>query len=355
MRSGRTRSGGGAVLLAAWLAGACSSLEVPAAQTAAASAPPSLTGLELFVPANAEAIVSVDYARLRARGFARLFADAAPDAAALQRLRDQRGFSEADDVDRALTVTFPGGGGAGPQAPTTLEMYEGRFEPSLVKSAFTRRHDASALNGATGAVYVAADGDRALSLPDDHLVLAGPPDSVRAALDCRARDGACLSQQTWDAQLRTALDRSWGSQTQPQLEVRVRVGEDMRERLRNELGDGDRLLWFGLRVSAGRGLDVLLVARARDKREATDFAERLGGMAAELGRRPLASALGLGAALEGVRVGASGDQVEATLHLDPRDWSALERRLEVIAAAVRDARAKDQGGTPSPDRPSGGP
>lgn len=151
------------------------------------AAPPTVNELLRYVPADAQVVMAVDAAALRAHPLIQAWilehqAGWTGVDSDLQRFLGDAGLDPLRDVD--LMVVAAGTRQGGGQA---LALFAGRYDPTSLGAAVVARGGRSeTVNGVP--LYLAADGkadDAALALPSADLVIAGDEAAVRAALATR--------------------------------------------------------------------------------------------------------------------------------------------------------------------------
>jgi hypothetical protein len=151
------------------------------------AAPPTVNDLLRYVPADAQVVMALDTAALRAHPLTQAWilehqAGWTGVDSDLQRFLSDAGLDPLRDVDLMVVAasTTQGGGHA-------LALFAGRYDPSSLGAAVVARGGRTeTVNGV--ALYLAAKGkadDAALALPSAELVIAGDESAVRAALATR--------------------------------------------------------------------------------------------------------------------------------------------------------------------------
>jgi hypothetical protein len=299
--------------LALW---ACATPDLPKPPAELGRTAPEDGELLAVVPGDAELLASLDIEALRASPWTRSLL-----AAGRERTARARGFDELADVDRLLLVRLPGD-----VHGISLSIAQGRFDRDRVRAALA---DGRPLASASfrGCV-IWTSGKEATAFLTDRTLLSGALGSVRAAIDAsygRARD---LRSQPWLAELR----RRYGKDLPPApFELAVRVTDDMRALLGEELAEAATLERLGARLELDKRLDLAVVGATTTAPQATALIARLGDELRDLKERPSVSALGFGPLLAGVELAVNGPRVAAELRLDPRHRDEIAARLATVA------------------------
>lgn len=149
----------------------------------ALAAPPTTTELLRWVPVDAQAVMAVDAAALRAHPFVQAWlvehqAGWTGIDGDLHRFLRDAGLDPLRDVDLMVVAANAQG-----QESHALAVFAGRYDPSSLGAALAARGAVpEKLNGAT--LYLAKDahGGGAVALPSAELLIAGDEAAVRAAL-----------------------------------------------------------------------------------------------------------------------------------------------------------------------------
>lgn len=289
--------------------------------------------LASMVPAAAEVMMLVDVAQLRGSHWTRA---AVQGRSADERARhtQMRGFDEIADVDRLLVARL----GAADDGPS-LSIAHGRFDRERLEQAF-RAGGTLRISSHRGRSLLVRGADEAMVLLSDRTLVSGPTAVVRGAVDCAFGRARALRDEAWWADLRAALIEGRGrSARPPAFEVGVRVGDAMRARLREEIGEGEVLERVAARVDLGEALDLAVVGVTTGRRESQALVARLRDLVRTLRGRPSVVNLGLAPLLERMRLDAHGARVIAQLHLTDNQREEIAARLASVAEALRPAVA----------------
>jgi hypothetical protein len=317
------------LLLAAALL-SCATPDLPNVPTPVRETPED-GDLLAVVPGEAEVLVSLDIEALRGSPWTRSVIAAGLEG------RGKRGYDEIADVDRLLLVRLP----ADTQG-ISLSIAQGRFDRERVRAGFAtgRTVSTSSFRGCT--IWTA--GDETTAFLTDRTLLSGALASVRGAIDAaygRARD---MRSQPWLGEVR----RRFGKDLPPAaLELAMRLSDEMRARLRDELVEAEGLERLGARLELGKRLDLAVVGSTGTGPQAEALIARLSSELRDLQARPSLVALGFGRMLAGVQLAVKGPRVAAELRLEGRDRDEIARRLSSVARLLAQARTgNDKRGTP---------
>jgi len=302
---------------------ACATPDLPNAPKSVGREAPEDGDLLAVVPAEAEVLVSLDIEALRASRWTRSVI-----AAGVEGAKRARGFDEIADVDRLLLVRLP----ADTQG-ISLSIAQGRFDRERLRAAFAQGRNPTS-DSFRGCTIWTAGGESA-ALLTDRTLLSGALVSVRAAIDAsygRARD---MRSQTWLGELR----RRFGRDLPPAaVELAVKVSDEMRARLAQEMVEAEGLERVGARLELGKRLELAVVGATATKQQASALIARAGEALRDLQTRPSLVALGFGRVLAGVQLAVQGPRVAAELRLEERDRDEIARRLSSVARLLAQAR-----------------
>lgn len=302
---------------------ACATPDLPHAPAAPGRESPEDGDLLAVVPAEAEVLVSMDIEALRASKWTRSVI-----AAGVEGARRARGFDQVADVDRLLMVRLP----ADTQG-LSLSIAQGRFDRERVRTAFAEGRTLTS-DSFRGCAIWTAGGESAAFLTDRTL-LSGALASVRAAIDASHGKARDMRSQAWLGDLR----RRFGRDLPPAaIELAVKVSDDMRARLGEELVEAEGLERVGARLELGKRLDLAVVGATTTKQQANALIVRAGEALRELQTRPSLVALGFGRVLNRVQLAVQGPRVAAELRLEERDRDEIARRLSTVAKLLAQAR-----------------
>lgn len=312
--------------LAGLLAACAGPLAPPPPASPAAAERADDRELWTLAPADAAVLLWVDLAQVRASRWTR---DALASASPSERQRriDERGFDDAVDVDLLLLARS----GDMPEGES-LVAWQGRFDRTQVTAAFRRRFPEAA--PLPGVPLGLVGGAEAVAFLTDRTVLTGPAAAVRAAIACGFGRARGASDQDWLSELRSALVEGRGTGPRAALEVAVRLDDEMRMKVQEELGDGEALERFGARLELGEALALEGVGLLASPNAAAALSRRIESAVGELRRRPSVAAIGLASVLDGLRIGARGSRVTADVHLSEAQREEIAERLAAIAQAL---------------------
>ncbi len=303
---------------------ACAPAVGPPAPLPATRERPADDDLVAVVPADAEALLFVDLAQLRASRWTR-------EALAVPRKSDVApGLGELEPADRLVVARLASTGES-----ASLTVAQGRFERDRVVTAFRRGRARAVVSDFRGC-DVWADGNEALAFLTARTLLSGPVAAVRGAVDASFGRAPSARGQRWLADVESALTQERGaaarSAARPSaVNLAAVVTEPMRARLRQELAESQGLERLGVRVNLGETLDVEAVGVARSRKDAANLAARIDGEMRGLRGRISLAALGLGPVLDGARVTARGPVVRGTLRLNETQRETIAQRLALLA------------------------
>jgi hypothetical protein len=325
------------------LAAGCAPLPPPSPAPPAAPRPAPGDALLALVPAPAEAVLSVDVARLRASAWAKpVLAWAAEREKAGEGGPGARGFDEMADVDTWLFARV----GSAAAGVGTLELARGRFQGKRVLEAFAVRRPESRTTSFAG-LPGAADAEQALALLDARTLAFGPPALVRAAA---ARGGAGgAAHHPWLASVRGALDDEAGQGGRlAVVELAFVVQPDARNELAEVLGTPSELHLerVGGRLFLDRQARGVLVGVASQAREAQALAEQLHQNFRELSERKSVRALALAPVLRRATATARGSRVVLELAITEDERTVVSDKLAAVAALL--ARPPEPPPPPAP-------
>jgi hypothetical protein len=307
----------GAVVLAA-----CATPDLPAKPPVVGREAPEDGDLLAVVPGEAEVVVVLDVAALRASPWTRPVI-----AAAAEEPGRRRGFDAVTDVDRLILARLPTD-----VRGISLSVARGRFDRARVRDSFGQGRAVSTNNFRGCTVW--SVGDQATAFLTDRTLLSGALPSVRAAIDAAYGRGRDLRGEAWVDELRA---RFGNKLPPPAVELAMRMSDPIRELLRDELPEAGGLERVGARLELGQGLDLAVVGSTADRHQAAALIASLGVSLRELRARPSLVALGLAPVLAAVQLAVQGPRVAAELRLRERDRDELARRLSAVARLLTEA------------------
>jgi hypothetical protein len=313
-------------LVAVALLGCAATLPPPPVPALEARQAPEDADLEAVVPTDAEVMLTLDLAALRVSPWTR----SVVAAGGAEGGGSPRGFDPVADVDRLVLVRLPADA-----TGISLSIARGRFDRAKVKAALGAGGQAVTTSAFRGCTLWISGGE-ATAFLTDRTLLTGALASVRAAIDTaygRARD---IRGQAWLAEVR----RRFGQELPPAAaELAVRVSDEMRDRLRDEMVEAGGLETLAARVELGKRLDIAVVGATGTRQQANALIARVGATLRDLQTRPSLVALGFGPVLAGVQLAVQGPRVAAELRLRERDRDQIALRLSAVARLVAQARA----------------
>jgi hypothetical protein len=284
-----------------------------------------------MIPAEADLVLWVDMARLRASPWTRdSFAAVAGERAAAA-------DSEIDlirGVDRVVFAKVPAF-----RDGASLLVAQGKIDRERMSRAFAK-------GGATEtASYRGAQlltrGEEALAFVGPRTVVSGLTAATRAALDCNFGVARAVESETWFARMRRDLGhgRAPGSGV---AALYVLLQPATREALLREMGEGGSLEEFGARIDLGADLDVTAIGVVRSDSEARDLAARLTERLRDARTRPIVDAFGFASVLDGIRLAAKATQVTGELHISERERADIAQRMAKVAQTMATLRKREE-------------
>ncbi len=309
----------------------------PSAVSAATRTAADDDDLWALAPAEAELLVWADMAQLRESAWTKA-ALGKTDSEERAARAAARGFDEVDDVDRLLYATVP------PlREGASILVAQGRMDRERLSAAFRRQHPQTTASDYRG-VGVLAEAEEAIAFLTQRTVLSGPLVAVRAAIDCGFGLARSAANESWLSALQAMLREGRGpSRRLPAMAAAVRVSPTMRGQLEAEMGEGGTLEQVGARLDLGRDLDVAMVGLVPTHQQATDLAARVSAVLREQRNRPLVLILGLQPILDGVRLAARENRVEARLSIPEDQRAEIADRMALVAQQIARRRASIAG------------
>jgi hypothetical protein len=302
------------------------------APSGASSRPPldenDLVGM---IPAEADLVLWVDLAKLRASPWTRdSFAAVAREGAAAA-------DSDIDlirGVDRVVFAKVPAF-----RDGASLLVAEGRIERERMRRAFAQAGatETASYRGA----HLLTRGDEALAFVGQRTVVSGLTVAVRAALDCNFGVARAVESESWFARMRNELGRSRAPGARVAA-LYVLLQPATREALLREMGEGGSLEEFGARVDLGADLDVTAIGVVRGDREARDLAGRLTERLRDARTRPIVEAFGFGNVLDGIRLEANAARVTGVVHISERERADIAQRMARVAETLATLRKREE-------------
>ena len=307
------------------LLGACA--ESTAAPGAASVPRPVLDEDDLWamIPAEADLVLWVDMAKLRASPWTReSFTKVAGDANAAE-----AGFDQIRDVDRLVFAKVPS-----LRDSASVLVAQGKIDRDRMAKAFAQAGGASEKSVYRGA-EVFLRGEEALAFVGKRTVVSGLTVAVRAAIDCNFGVARALETESWFQRMQTDLLRGKDAASLVTA-LYVRLQPATREALMREMGEGATLEDFAARIDLGDELDVSTIGVVRTEAEARDLAGRLAERIRDASVRPIVAAFGFASVLNSVHFQAKENRVHGTLHISQKERAEIAERM----AAVADLMAK---------------
>jgi hypothetical protein len=307
------------------LLGACA--ESTAAPGAASVPRPVLDEDDLWamIPAEADLVLWVDMAKLRASPWTReSFTKVAGDANAAE-----AGFDQIRDVDRLVFAKVPS-----LRDSASVLVAQGKIDRDRMAKAFAQAGGASEKSVYRGA-EVFLRGEEALAFVGKRTVVSGLTVAVRAAIDCNFGVARALETESWFQRMQTDLLRGKDAASLVTA-LYVRLQPATREALMREMGEGATLEDFAARIDLGDELDVSTIGVVRTEAEARDLAGRLTERIRDASVRPIVAAFGFASVLDSVHFRAKENRVHGTLHISQKERAEIAERM----AAVADLMAK---------------
>lgn len=293
-----------------------------AAQRREEPAPPSVVDEDLvaLLPSGAEAVIDIDVAQLRrwppARRLWRLLSDSAHARAG------RLGFDPLDDAD-LLAVALRG---AGTESVELTLIARGRFDPAHLRAALAQGEGAEEIEY-HGSRLV--DGARsALAMITERSAVFGSRVEVRRVVDVALGNDEGLRRGDADRTLRDALRRSPEAKDgRPAIIAALLPPPALHARLAENHVPVELIDWISVAVAVGDGIDIGVVAAARDPARADQLAARLRLQLDDLKVLPSVRALGLAPFVEVVRIGKKNNEVHLAFRLEQQRFDRLVARL----------------------------
>jgi hypothetical protein len=307
------------------LLGACA--ESTAAPGAASVPRPVLDEDDLWamIPAEADLVLWVDMAKLRASPWTReSFTKVAGDASAAE-----SGFDQIRDLDRMVFAKVPS-----LRDGASVLVAQGKIDRDRMAKAFARAGGANEKSVYRGA-EVLLRGEEALAFVGKRTVVSGLTVAVRAAIDCNFGVARAFETESWFQRMQTDLLRGKDAASLVTA-LYVRLQPATREALMREMGEGATLEDFAARIDLGDELDVSTIGVVRTEAEARDLAGRLTERIRDASVRPIVAAFGFASVLNSVHFQAKENRVHGTLHISQKERAEIAERM----AAVADLMAK---------------
>lgn len=285
----------------------------------------------LMLPSSIELVAEVDSGQLAEwPGIGALLA-ALPEVA---RARiGSLGFDPIKDTE-ALAV---GATDLGDDAAEWLVAARGRFDRARIGRAASGA-DGTLEESTYHGVTIADGGARSFALIERVRLVLGGRTPVRRAVDAALGNDEPAVRSAEDRTLFAALGRApEAKRGRAAARVAVRVGEPLRALLRGAGIDLGPLAWLSGAVAVGDGVDLGVVAGARDTAAGNALQAAIDERLAAWRDDRALKALGLAPFLAEVRTGrrkprnpGDSDEVHLALRLDQRRWDRLLARLAAL-------------------------
>ena len=278
-----------------------------------------------LLPSGADAVIDVDVAQLSAWPAARrLLGDGAGGLAAKL---GRHGFAPLDDLD-ALAAALRGAGTDGAEATLLVRgrLDGARIERALGGAAPVQFHGVRLLDGE----------DASLALLTARAAVFGSPVEVRRAIDVLLGNDEGLRAGDADRVLREALGRAPAAkQGRPAVRAAWRPSPALLAQLEGTHWPVELVDWVAVAIALGDGIDVGVVAGARDRARADELQRRVELELADLRAQPSLRALGVADALGEVKLGRKPDELHLALRLDQAHFDRLAARLANLLSVAR--------------------
>lgn len=279
-----------------------------------------------MVPAEADLVLFANLAKLRASPWTRETFEKVAGAQGNKATVDQMA-----GMDRIVLAKLPS-----LRDGASVLIAQGKLDRERIKAGFIDGDDR-----VRDTIYRGADvherGEEALAFVGRRTVMSGMTVAVRAAIDCNFGIARAIETVSWYHELRARLAKSRGT-AEPTVALYVHLQPATREVLMAEMGEGGTLEDFAGRIDLDRDLDLTAVGTVRSEQQASDMAARLTERLRELRTRPIVNAFGLGDVVDGVRLNATGNNVEGKLHVAERERGAIAERMKVVADTIANLR-----------------
>ncbi|MSP62054.1 MAG: hypothetical protein EXR72_17320 [Myxococcales bacterium] len=282
-----------------------------------------------LLPSGAEAVLDVDVAQLRAWAMTARLRAALPEGT---RARiDGLGFDPIADLDLAAAAVT----GAGSDGIEVTWLLRGRTDIARVRTALARAEEPLLEVEYHGIRMWEGDG-RACASITARTVAVGSRTEVRRVIDVALGNEAGLQGDGLAALLPRAPAAKSG---RPAVIAALHPPAPLRERLAAAGVAIDLIHWVVVAIAVGDGIDIGLVAGARDAAGANDLTARMRLRLDDLKAQPLVRLLGLAPFLDVIRLATKRDELHGALRLDQarldRLLVRLERLFELASGAAK--------------------
>jgi hypothetical protein len=279
------------------------------------------------VPGDAESLIDVDLAALRASPWSQSLMQGTLDAERDERRR-RFGYDVFTEAERMLVAGAETTGGT-----ETLTVARGRFEGERVGGAFLGATPGAAATQWRGSTLWEGQG-RAVALVTPRTLAQGEGPRVRAAVDAAwaivgdAGAGAL-------GELRRSLD---ADKNPPAVALALSVTYGMRARAAGVLAVPEGLRRLGARLDLGEDLNLDGVAVFDSNGHAGAAASIWNDQIRIYARQSMVVLLGLAPVFSGLNVAAEGSRVHVRLHIGADKREGLAEKLLAVLQAVAKAR-----------------
>lgn len=289
-----------------------------------------------MIPAEADLVLWVDMAKLRASPWTResfvAMAAGGKSAAASD-------FDSIRDVDRVVFAKVPSF-----RDGASLLVAHGKINRERMSRAFAKQHAAVHSSSYRGADLLVGS-EQALAFVGKRTAVSGLTIAVRAALDCNFGVARTIESESWFVRMRRDLLRN-GDTTSLVAALYVLLQPATREALLREMGEGGALEEFGGRVDLGADLDAAAIGVVRSESEARDMAARLSERVHNARTRPIVDAFGFGSVLDNIRFDAKATRVYGGLHVSEQERAAIAQRMAKVAETLATMRKHEEKNDP---------
>jgi hypothetical protein len=321
------------------IASARRALAVAALAAGCGAATPGATGPTLqpeepiaLLPSGIEAVVEVDDAQLAAwPGRERLLA--ALPASLRERLAGW-GFDPLGDAARMALA----GSSLGGESSEWVVAAGGRFDRGKLAAAASGD---GALDEQTyhGAAIVDGGAHSFALLDGGKRLVAGGRTTVRRAIDVALGNDEPAARSGEDRALFAALARApEAKRGRAAARFALRMTDPLRALFTSAGFDLGPLAWLSGAVAVGDGIDVGIVAAARDAGGGDELQAKIQERLSRWRDERLVRALGLAPFLGEVKTGRKGGEVHLALRLEQRRWDRLLAKLQKLGELARGAQ-----------------
>jgi hypothetical protein len=280
-----------------------------------------------MAPNDADALVDVDLAALRASPWSRSVMQGDLDGDREARRR-RFGYDVFTEAERMLVA-----GNEADGEQSALTVARGAFQIDRIAAAFKAAAPDAATADWRGSPLVEGEG-RAVALVTNRTIAHGDGRRVRAAVD--AAWGIVPDAGAGPlGELRRALD---ADRNPPAVTLAVSVTEGMRARAAGVLAVPDGLGRLAARLDLGGDLNLEAVALFDSAGHAAAAASIWNETARTYARQRMIALLGFGPVFDGLSVGAEGSRVHVRLHIGADKREGLADKLLAFLQLVAKTR-----------------